>query len=205
MAKKTDLRVLRTRKLINEAFLKLIEEKGFDAITIQDIANEALINRATFYLHYEDKYALLETMSDTVVEELMALINPAYHVENQEVNLEKFQETIQNVYENVQKNSDFYRVMFGENGVYDFRNSLEEVIRRKFNQNIEILGIQTIEDQIPKELITHFISAAFVGVIQWWLKEDMNFSPQEMAIKLSKVITKGPLKAIGVKVENVND
>ena len=58
--KREDPRVKRTRKLINQAFFDLMNEKGFQAITVQDITDRAEVNRATFYAHYEDKYDLLE-------------------------------------------------------------------------------------------------------------------------------------------------
>ncbi len=57
---KTDPRVKRTRNLILRAFEELLNEKGFAEITIQDIAERAEINRATFYAHFPDKYALLQ-------------------------------------------------------------------------------------------------------------------------------------------------
>jgi AcrR family transcriptional regulator len=56
----TDPRVKRTRKLIQDAFAELLSEKSFHAISVQDIAERATVNRATFYAHFEDKYALLE-------------------------------------------------------------------------------------------------------------------------------------------------
>ncbi len=59
--KREDPRVKRTRKLINQAFFDLMNEKGFQTITIQDIADRAEVNRATFYAHYEDKYDLLDS------------------------------------------------------------------------------------------------------------------------------------------------
>ena len=58
MAKKIDLRVKRTNKMIMEAFIHLVEAKGYDNITIQEIADEAMINRATFYSHFKDKQDL---------------------------------------------------------------------------------------------------------------------------------------------------
>jgi AcrR family transcriptional regulator len=57
--KRLDPRVVRTRQMLRDALVSLIEEKGFDAITIQDIADRAGLNRATFYLHYRDKQELL--------------------------------------------------------------------------------------------------------------------------------------------------
>ncbi len=56
---KTDPRVARTRKLIEEAFLQVLEEKGFEDLSVQDVAERAGINRVTFYSHFVDRYALL--------------------------------------------------------------------------------------------------------------------------------------------------
>jgi len=58
--KKLDPRIKRTRKLLQRALMELMAEKSFQAITVQDIAERATVNRVTFYAHFEDKYALLE-------------------------------------------------------------------------------------------------------------------------------------------------
>jgi AcrR family transcriptional regulator len=57
-----DPRIRRTRRLLQDALKRLLEEKEFDKITIQDIAEAATLNRATFYAHYPDKFALLEEL-----------------------------------------------------------------------------------------------------------------------------------------------
>jgi AcrR family transcriptional regulator len=55
-----DPRVKRTHRLIEQAFEELLNEKGFESLTVQEIAGRATVNRATFYDHFEDKYALLD-------------------------------------------------------------------------------------------------------------------------------------------------
>jgi AcrR family transcriptional regulator len=55
-----DPRVLRTRHLLLQAFSDLYSEKGFHAMTVQDLTSRARVNRGTFYSHFEDKYAFLE-------------------------------------------------------------------------------------------------------------------------------------------------
>src|SRR6266545_7484136 len=57
-----DPRVKRTRKLLLDAFLSLMAEKSFDEITVQDIAARATVNRATFYAHFVDKYAMVDEL-----------------------------------------------------------------------------------------------------------------------------------------------
>jgi AcrR family transcriptional regulator len=58
-SRKTDPRVDRTRKLISEAFLEVMDKVGFEGLTVNDIAEKAGINRATFYAHFADKHELL--------------------------------------------------------------------------------------------------------------------------------------------------
>ena len=62
-AETTDPRIVRSRHMLMEALAKLLTQKSFDDISIQDIADEATLNRATFYLHYLDKNALLQAMA----------------------------------------------------------------------------------------------------------------------------------------------
>lgn len=57
---KLDPRVKRTRQMIYQAFMDLVKEKGFQTISVQDVTERAGINRATFYAHFPDKYALLD-------------------------------------------------------------------------------------------------------------------------------------------------
>ncbi len=59
---RVDPRVTRTRKLIRDALASLLADKNFESITVQDIAGRATVNRATFYAHFTDKFALLDAM-----------------------------------------------------------------------------------------------------------------------------------------------
>jgi AcrR family transcriptional regulator len=62
-AETTDPRILRSRRMLMESLAKLLIKKDFEDITVQEIADEATLNRATFYLHYSDKNALLQAMT----------------------------------------------------------------------------------------------------------------------------------------------
>lgn len=71
-AENTDPRVLRSRQMLMESLFKLLTRKEFDDISIQEIADEATLNRATFYLHYPDKNALLQAMTAARFRDLIA-------------------------------------------------------------------------------------------------------------------------------------
>src|ERR1700688_200198 len=67
----TDPRILRSRRMLLDALASLLMKKEFEDISVQEIADEATLNRATFYLHYPDKNALLQAMTDARFRDLM--------------------------------------------------------------------------------------------------------------------------------------
>ncbi len=75
-APRVDPRVTRTQKLIRDALKSLLEEKSFEAISVQDIAERATVNRATFYAHFTDKFALLDAIVREDVAVCLAEGNP---------------------------------------------------------------------------------------------------------------------------------
>jgi AcrR family transcriptional regulator len=67
----TDPRILRSRRMLMEALSRLLKKKELEEISVQDIADEATLNRATFYLHYPDKNALLQAMTESRFRDLI--------------------------------------------------------------------------------------------------------------------------------------
>ncbi|WP_100487264.1 TetR/AcrR family transcriptional regulator [Sporolactobacillus pectinivorans] len=102
MEKQIDPRILRTRKLIMDAFIELAMKKEFKDITIKDITTAATVNRATFYYHFIDKYDLLEkVISECIMEEVLQEVS-THKVVNEEtieaifLSIIKFQISIRN-------------------------------------------------------------------------------------------------------------
>ena len=75
MGNTTDLRILKTRMAIKNAFLELMDEKAFEKITISDITQKAMINRGTFYSHYKDKPDLVDQIENEILDEVSASIS----------------------------------------------------------------------------------------------------------------------------------
>src|ERR1700745_2340388 len=70
-AETTDPRILRSRRMLMEALARLLIKKEFEEVSVQEIADEATLNRATFYLHYADKNALLHAMTESSFRDLI--------------------------------------------------------------------------------------------------------------------------------------
>ena len=75
VAKKEDLRVVKTKRNIRHSFIRLLHQKSFAAITVQDILDEALINRTTFYRYYDSKYYLAKSLSEEFLRKYEELLD----------------------------------------------------------------------------------------------------------------------------------
>ena len=120
-----DLRIKRTRLFIINAFFDLIKEKGFDALTIGDLSERAMINRSTFYHHYKDKYDLAEKCLD---ERFNVLIRKMDRVQ-QEISTER--QAFLNIFillTHIEENADLYQLLFGRNGISIFISQLHSYI-----------------------------------------------------------------------------
>ena len=189
-SKKADPRVRRTRQLLRDALLDLIREKGFEAITIQDLTDRAQLNRVTFYLHYRDKQDLLTRSMEDMLDELVAkaelvpLHNPASEIDR---GLERFI----GLFEHVAHHKDFYRIMLGEDGMASFAAQMRAYIEQFVYQRIEAKQAEVKHLQVPTNIYSRFMAAAYVGVIAWWLENDQPHSPTRMAEWLWRLTLSG--------------
>ncbi|NRS48855.1 TetR/AcrR family transcriptional regulator [Brevibacillus sp. HB2.2] len=124
-----DPRVIRTRRLLQDAFASLIQEKDFESITVRDIAERATVNRATFYAHFVDKFEILEAR---LMESFMAIMNR--RISGQEVLNE---ETIQSIFL----------------GVCEFHEGLSTMCKRRNTSLVSVFEIQ-IKEKIQTILLS---------------------------------------------------
>lgn len=200
MPTKTDLRIIRTRKFIKEAFLDLICTQGYESITIQNIADRALVNRATFYLHYKDKQDLLDQLIIEIFVQLAEAIKPCRYVQNKMVKLSNFQSMIETILVQIVENRKFFKVMMIENGVNGFNTKMQDVIKEKFKEEFLSYGLEEQSIGINPELFTSFISSALIGVIGWWLKEDLQYTTKQLATHIVNLCSMGPLGTAGFQI-----
>lgn len=135
-----DPRIKRTLLLIREAFVSLLEEKGFDQLTVRDITARADINRATFYLHYRDKYDLLEkTVGGMMVEFERAFRLPeGFHAEDFIKDPETPPDSFVRQFEHVAGHARLYKVMLGPKGLPGFSSRMEALIEKSLYHRSEI-------------------------------------------------------------------
>lgn len=193
-----DRRVLRTKEAIREAFISLIEKKGFEALTVTDITMQANINRGTFYLHYRDKYDLLEQIEAEIIRYVEKLLLQANSLK-----LEEYQTADQplpamvTMFEYLKENASLMKAILGLKGGIAFQDQVRNAAERNLKLGL-MVGMKPVRFLVPREYVIAYVISAHIGVIQEWLQNGCVETTREMALILSKLSFKGPFRVIGI-------
>jgi AcrR family transcriptional regulator len=170
-----DLRVIKTERGLREAFLRLLFEKGYDAISIQDIATEAEAARVTFYRHYTNKEELLIDCIDEIYENLAGSIS---QVSDEEFRLGNT--PLLAFYKQLQGDGKIYRLLLSSRAGRFLSNRLIELFAKRIKSQIET-SLPAEQLLAPIELIAHHIASAQIGLVNWWIENNQPYSPEYMA------------------------
>lgn len=187
-----DPRIQRSKKSFERALLNLLKEVEFEKITVSAIAEEAQLNRATFYLHYEDKEDLLESYLTRALDEFKE--NAV--IEHQEFSFDnsKPHPLYIRIFEHLQENYHFFKVMLNYNANTPIMYSVIDIIKSFAKKNDEIMIQNGVTFEVEMELARIYFTHAFLGSIIWWLQNEMPYSPHHMAKQLTTMSTVGPFK-----------
>ncbi|NDJ55135.1 MAG: TetR family transcriptional regulator [Chloroflexi bacterium] len=198
MSRKTDLRVLRTRQLLQDALLDLIEVKPFESIQVKEIAEEAMVNRATFYLHYRDKYDLLiQSLADRVEVALSHIVVPQ-PVPNP-ITKTYFRDLILIVVRHFAAERRFYRLLLVESRLGITSEALETYIEAATLPWFRTLAKDP--DGHAVDMALKFASSACVGVLKWWISNDQPMPEGALADHLVNLLVPALLDQFGVEWE----
>ena len=202
-----DRRAIRTRKMIRNALSELIEEKGYNNISITDLTARADINRGTFYLHYTDKYDLLDQVENEVIQELYEEVKNAGYTGIPNMDSINDLDSIDNampfmikIFGYLKENSKFVKAILGPKGDPKFHVKLKGLIKTNLFEEKSVKAFKKEALLIPEEYFISYVLSAHLGVIQQWLNSGMDRSPEEMTLILSKMFLLGPFKVAGLKL-----
>jgi AcrR family transcriptional regulator len=173
-----DPRTRKTRKALQEAFIRLILRKGYDDITIQDIASEADTARITFYRHYHDKEELLTDCLNTLYE---GLVKKTERLSRE--GLASGDTPANALYEHIVEHEQMYRILFSSRGtqavIERMRHHLATTAQQQLQRTLEAQKLPA--PPIPLELIAHHAASAQIGLAIWWLEHGKPYPRRYMA------------------------
>lgn len=175
-----DLRVRRTRKMLQDALVELTVEKGLTNITVRDLTERAMVNRSTFYRHYLDKRDLVsqftQAVNDLTFDEDDIVADKVGHKDERPSGLFR-------LLQHIEAYADFYRVMLGPNGdpgfIEDLRQNAED--RFRYLLTHPLIKSDSDADTPPLDLRLKYISSAGIGGITWWVQNDLPCSAEQLA------------------------
>jgi len=193
--KKQDLRIIRTDRRIRETFLQLIDEVGFDAVTIKLLTDRAEVNRGTFYHHYADKYELLERMTNEIFEKIEATFE-------REIPFVLINKTEDSPYRRIipfliflYENRTLMRILLSPTSDGMFRKRVRDYMQQILFSGLHEQG----ERLVPEDYLVAYLSAAHLGVIESWLSHPNETTPEEIARIIFTISMEGPFRAAGFR------
>ena len=185
MKKKEDLRIRKTKANLYRALLQLMEEKTFEDIKVIDICKISMINRSTFYDHFNDKYELLASLIEDMKNELVEHLNVEKEVNSiKEYYLELIKLLLDYFYKDINTYSSIAIIKKNNNSIaFDmmFDASLEAVIKRLKSNYIN-------KSNIPDEIIALFYVSGVTKICIEAIKDINHFNPDKIINYLEELL-----------------
>lgn len=168
---KVDRRILKSQEAIKKAIIELMSEKNFDDITIKDISDRANVNRGTIYLHYQDKYDLLDRLIEEQINEMQEICKWACEMDWSDATLVLF--------EYFERNYLFFSTMLASKGAPSFRSRFLDFLITEFKDEVDIT--EEKNHGLNEDVMLRFMGTAYVGMVEWWITNGMPYPPHVMA------------------------
>ncbi|ALZ88387.1 TetR family transcriptional regulator [Aerococcus urinaeequi] len=189
-----------TKEKIKAAFIDLVHEKGFEAMTVSDIARRCDINRGTFYLHYVDKYDLMNKLEEEVMYDLEAIIlkdsDQDQDQEGEATQLIPYDEILEAlVY--VKAEFAFVKAIASPGGDPNFMQTLKSIIGQLIDMKVKQSNRLKFEKiDLPEDYAIEILLSSIVGIITLWIKKDGKESPEEIAHMITKAKLLSPYELL---------
>ena len=182
MENKEDLRVKRTRKLLSNALLELLNKESFDKISILDICEKAMVHRTTFYKHFSDKYDLFSYVFKEVCDDIYKR-----STENKEFDSTKelYMMLAEIAFDYISENSKILKNMMESNDNGFLREMFYESIERAIKY---LLQETDIKMSVPLKVVSQFYTGGFISLGIWWLDNMDKYQKEDMLKFVDKLI-----------------
>ena len=161
--------------------MHILESKPFESITVGDITKTAKINRGTFYLHYQDKFDLLDQIEQQLFEDLGNHIDELQSHYSSSQTFEKEQEHLAaTLFSSIKIHAPILKIFLSNHGRAGFHIRFRDAFSEKVRVNLEKNESFNAKLKVPMEYFLSFITSAFLGLIEQWIQNGLDKTPEEM-------------------------
>lgn len=182
-------RVAETKERIRDAFFDLYSTKKIERISIKEITDKAQLNRGTFYVYYKDIYDLLEKTEDELIEEVVEKVQCIIPMLLRDERLNLFLPILSFL----EGHSKFLRILLGENGDPNFIHKVKTIIKKTMGDLIQKEKIPPVENI---EYVMEYLASAHLGVISFWLQNEMSLPVNELGRLVQQAALHGPMRLL---------
>jgi len=195
VARKVDRRVERTRQLLRDALVALIREKGFAALSVQEIIDRANVGRATFYAHFDNKEDLLMAGLEGLRSSLKELQRHALTREGPaEERLFAFSREL---FTHIDGHRDLYRAMVADRTVGLLQRVFHRMIVDLVRDDVKATLSRSRAGSVPAEAVVQFVAGGLYGLLMWWLEARVRPSAEEVNANLRRLAIPMVTAAVG--------
>ncbi len=181
-------RRLQTRQLLIQTALRLILEKGYDAISIQDITDRADLGRGTFYIHFKDKEDVVWTAFRDLFQGFEQEAHRSLDPNQPQVEYYGFL----NIFRHADKNRDLYRVMVGRQGSALLTARAQDFLAEVFLYDARHASAPArageVNFNLPEEFEAQLLTGVVSRLLHWWLETPGRYTAEEMAAMTYKAL-----------------
>ena len=217
-----DRRVQKTRKLLQDALIELVAEKGYESVSIQEILDTANVGRSTFYAHFQDKdqllHSILDRLNELFEQHKKQLLDVSKNIGNAaHTDLTHDLSPTLSLFQFVEQNHRFFKAMLGNRGygifakpIYDyvfahihgmFTEPVHGDALAHLHGTFKRLRSRRKYGSLESEIAAHYFVSALMGILVWWVEQDMPCTAEEIDRLFRELAVPGFTQALAVNRE----
>lgn len=196
-----DRRKRKSRKAIFDACVALVKEKDFQNITVNEIVERADLNRGTFYLHFEDKYDMMNSFENEMIDKIEdVLLNNLPEEQFNQLFIQSRYDTIIQILTCYEENKELLQLLMKSSHNASFQAKLREKLKYVLTEKI-LPNLENFELKIPTDLFVILFTSISLSLAEYAQQSEEPIDAEQLGKFLVNIMLHGPAKMLGLNAD----
>lgn len=193
-----DRRKRKTRKAIFDACITLVQEKEFQNVTINEIVEHADINRGTFYLHFVDKYDMMNSFENEMIEKIEdVVLTNLPEEQSDQLFIQSRQDTIVEILKCLEENKELLKLLLKSSHNASFQTKLREKMKFVITEKV-FPKLENLELEIPTDLFIIIFTSTALSIAEYAYQSENPIDADKLSKFFISIMLHGPAKTVGL-------